>query len=96
MATGNTQAFYYLDTQAFGGAIQPNDKGGFTWRVVAIFREVQTNRKAVVSEVIVDTLDGDNVNAIHTKLANGVKADGLSRDFNVTTVAFYPITVMAV
>jgi hypothetical protein len=95
MATGNTQAMYYLDSQAFGGAIQPN-KDGFTWKLVAIFREVQTDRKAVVSEVTVDTLDGDTLLQIRDKLAAAVKADGLNRDFNVTTVAFFPLNVMAV
>jgi hypothetical protein len=95
MATGNSQAMYYLDGQAFGGAIQPN-KDGFTWKLVAIFREAQTDRKTVISEVTVETLDGDSLLQIRDKLAAGIKAEGLARDFNVTTVAFFPLNVIAV
>lgn len=95
MPTGNSHAFYYLDPGAMGGPIQPN-KDGFTWKLVAVFREVETDRKAVISDVTATTLDADLLVDIRDKLAAAVKAEGAARDYNVTAVAFFPLSVLAV
>lgn len=95
MPTGNSTAFYYGDQQAFGGAIQPNDTG-FTWNLVAVFREPATGRKNTVTGITAQTLDGDTLLQIGQKLGAAVKAEGLARDYSVTVVAFHPINTMAV
>ena len=95
MATGSSIAFYYLNQSAIGGAVRPN-VAGFTWDLITVFREPATNRKEVISEVKVTTLDSDTLVQIRDKLAAGVKAEGLARDFNVGTVVFFPLSVLAV
>lgn len=95
MATGSSSALFYLAPTAFGGSIRPTTTG-FTWELVAVFREPATNRKEVINGVKVDTLDGDTLTQIRDKLAAGVKAEGLARDFNVTTVSFFPLSVVTV
>jgi hypothetical protein len=95
MATGNSNAFYYLDTAAFGGGVSPVE-GGFLWNLVAVYRERQTNRKNTVTGITAMTLDDDGIPQIHAKLAAAVKDEGVKRDFAVTAVAFNPITVMSV
>jgi hypothetical protein len=95
MATGISTALYYLNPSAFGGAIQATTTG-FAWNLVAVFREPATNRKDVIAGVIVTTLDGDALTGIRDKLATGIKAEGLARDFNVVSVAFFPLSTVAV
>ena len=95
MATGNSAAFYYLDPGAFGGAVQGTTTG-FRWTLVVILRETATNRKEVISGVIAETLDADSLVQISGKLAAAVKAEGLARDFNVTNVVAYPLSLTAV
>jgi hypothetical protein len=95
MATGPAAAMYVLNPSAFGGAIQPTTTG-FAWNLVGVFREPATNRKEVIAGIIVTTLDGDGLLAIRDKLAAGVKAEGLARDFNVVNVAFFQLGTVAV
>jgi hypothetical protein len=95
MATGNSSALYYLNPSAFGGSIQVSDNG-FLWNLVGVYREPQTNRKSVIAGILVETLDGDSLVQVRDKLAAGVKAEGTARDFNVTTVVFAPLSVVAV
>lgn len=84
MATGNSRAFWYLNPAEFGGACIPNDTG-FTWNIIAVFREPATNRKNAVP-MQAETLDADGLPTIMAKIAAAVKAEGLVRDYNVTVV----------
>lgn len=95
MATGNSTALFYLNPSTFGGAVQASPSG-FTWNLVGVYREPQTNRKEVIAGIVVETADGDGLAAIRDKLAAGVKAEGLARDFNVTSVAFFSLGIVAV
>ena len=88
-------AFFYVDQGGPGGGIQPTDTG-FVWTLIAAFREPSDGRKQVVTGIQTETLDADTLIQIRDKLAAAVKAEGTARKFTVTTVAFYPINVLAV
>ncbi len=95
MATGNSIGMFYINSSAFGGAIQATPSG-FSWNLVGIYREPATNRKEVIAGIIVETLDGDSLVQIRNKLAAAIKAEGTTRDFNVTNVVYFPLEVVAV
>ena len=93
--TGNSQALFYLDTSAFGGAVQGNSNG-FTWHVVGVFREPTTGRRDVIGDITTDVLDSDNLVNIRDKIISSIKAKGLEYGYNITNVIFFPLTSMSV
>lgn len=88
-------AFFYIDPGAFGGGVQANDVG-FTWNMVAVYRDTVTNRKDVVTGIQAQTLDGDTLVQVRDKLAAAIKSDGATRGFSISTVVFYPLNTLAV
>lgn len=77
-------AFCYLDQGVFGGPIQPI-QGGWQWTVACAYLGSDSS-KNVISGIQVNTVDGDTLATIAQKLANGVKADGATRNFSIVRV----------
>lgn len=80
----NAIAFCYLDTSAFGGALQPTQTG-WVWNLVCAYND-NTGAKAVTGGIQGLTLNGDSLAQVGQKLANAAKADAASRGFTVTLV----------
>lgn len=89
-------AFMLEDQGVIGGPIQPNAAGtGFTWNLFVVYRDTATNQKDTLT-VQADTLDGDTLPQILSKLTTAVKAAGATRGFTISTVLYHPVNTVAV
>lgn len=89
-------ALAYLDQQhAPFGALEAT-AAGWKWWLVAAYRDTVSNKKEVLTGISVDTLDGDNLAQVGTKLAAGVKAFGTGYGLTATTVVLPTFTLVSV